>query len=252
MKNILLFLFLLPAISYSQTTIIIVRTSYGIFVGSDTKRGTTLYDPISRNVISQKSDTVCKIHKFNNIYYAIAGAMPELIADEIDKGIGQKKSFDSTLNIVIEKVSSVRTSFLKELQKNDKSIFESRFEELRSLEVALFGYEKHIPKTVRIVFSITSQKSQPVQTKDTIASKNLDIPAFQNEFIPFPMGHAEEIKDIMFARECWLDKHPLVAIKKLIQIEAKAHPESVSEPIDLLTITENSYQWIEGPANPSF
>jgi len=247
-----LFLLWLPMISHSQTTIIVVRTSYGIFVGSDTKRGTTLYDTVTNTVISQNSDTTCKIHKYEDVHYAIAGAKPELIIGEIEKSIAPKKSFENTLSDVIKNVLSQRISYLKDLQKNHKSIFENRFEELRSLEVALFGYEKNIPKTVRIVFSIITQKNLPVVIKDTIESKNFNPPVFKNEFIPFPMGHAEEIKNIMFTREFWLKKAPSKAIEELIMIEAKAHPESVAVPIDLLLITDKGDKWLQGPAKPSF
>lgn len=239
-------------VSHSQTTIIVVRTSYGIYVGSDTKRGTTLYDPVTNTVISQNADTTCKIHKHDDVYYAIAGAKPELIIGEIENSITSKKSFENILPDVIKNVSSQRIRYLQVLQNNHKSIFENRFEELRSLEVALFGYEKNIPKTVRIVFSITTQKNQPVQIKDTIASKNFSLPSFQNEFIPFPMSHAEEIKNIMFTREFWLNKQPSKAIEELIMIEAKAHPESVAAPVDLLFITDKGHQWLQGPAKPSF
>jgi len=177
-----LLLLCLPMVSHSQTTIIVVRTSYGIYVGSDTKRGTTLYDPVTNTVISQNADTTCKIHKHDDVYYAIAGAKPELIIGEIEKSITSKKSFENILSDVIKNVSSQRISYLQDLQNNHKSIFENRFEELRSLEVALFGYEKNIPKTVRVVFSIGTQKNQPVQIKHTVASKNFNPPAFQNEF----------------------------------------------------------------------
>lgn len=66
------------------------------------------------------------------------------------------------------------------------------------------------------------------------------------------MGHAEEMKDIVFTREFWLNKQPSKAIEELIMIESKAHPESVAAPIDLLFITDKGFRWIQGPAKPSF
>lgn len=66
------------------------------------------------------------------------------------------------------------------------------------------------------------------------------------------MGHAEEIKNIMFTREFWLNKQPSKAIEELIMIESKAHPESVAAPVDLLLITDMGHQWLQGPARLLF
>jgi hypothetical protein len=236
----------------SQTTIIVVRTSYGIYVGSDTKRGTTLYDPNTKSIISQRADTICKIGKYHSIFYAVAGAKPEEVRTEIERSIHPHMSYEGILSKVIQNVSSQRLQYLKELQKNHRSIFESRFEDIRSLEVALFGYQNKIPKTVRIVFSIVTLKSRPVQLTATVANKHFDKPAFPNEFIPFPMGHANEIKNLLIKPEFWMNKYPAKAIEELILIEARAHPESVSAPVDLLFLNEKGFKWLQGPSKPAF
>ena len=106
LNKFLIFFLILPEISNSQTTIIVVRTSYGIYVGSDTKMATTLYNPVTNKVIYQNSDTICKIHNHYDDYYSIAGAKPELIVDEIEKAITSKKSFENILSDVIKNVFS--------------------------------------------------------------------------------------------------------------------------------------------------
>lgn len=254
MYKFLLFLLYsyLPVFTIAQTTIIVVRTSNGIFVGADTKRGITSYDPITNKIISQNSDTTCKIHKRYGFYYAIAGAKSELIMEGIEKSITPKKSFEHTLLAVIKNVSSGLTRYLKDLQRKHKTIFDNRFVELGSYEVALLGYENNIPKTTRIVFSVFTQPNQPVKIKGIIVDKNVTVSASPDEIISFPMGHAEEIKDLMVNREFWLSKQPSKAIEELIMIEAKAHPENVSAPVDILFITEKGFKWLQGPAKFSF
>ena len=246
--KICLLLLLMPFVSSSQTTIIVVRTSYCIYVGADTRKGTTVYDQKTNQRISTQNDTACKIFRNRNIYYSVAGANPEIVYGQIRKSIDSKRTFEASLKDIIKNVKLQRQAYLSDLQRSNKAIFESRYKELQSLEVALFGYENSIPKTVRVVFFIITTKDRPVLIKDTIPNKDFGKPSFKNEFIPFPMGHAEEIKTKMFTRDFWLGKHPLKAIEELILIEAKAHPESVAKPIDLLTIDKNGAHWFGEPA----
>jgi hypothetical protein len=228
--------------SYAQTCIIIVRSSQGICVGTDT-RTKTIYEGIER------TDTVCKIRKFNNIYVSVSGFNTEPVYETALSCAKTQKSLEEIGKDFVSREHTLRQQYLDSL-RSDKINFVKIFNKLQKLEIAFYGVENGIPKILPVIFNLDSQSDEPIHLTDSVYTSYLQR---SKETNVIAMGHCDDVRNILFDPEFWAHQKAEDGVEQLINIECRLKPQEVGKPIDVLLIyNEKEYKWVKGPARCSF
>ena len=228
--------------SYAQTCIIIVKSPQGICVGTDT-RNKTPYDGIER------SDTVCKIRKFNNFYISVSGINAGPVYEAALSSIQTQKTLEDIGKDFVTREHILRQQYLDSL-RSDKINFAKSFIGLQKLEIAIYGYENGIPKILPIVFNLDSKIDEPIHLTDSVYTIYLQR---SKETNVLAMGHCDDVRNILFDPEFWAHQKAEIGVEQLINIECRLKPQEVGKPIDVLLIfNEKEYKWAKGPARCSF
>jgi hypothetical protein len=243
-KSLYLFLAFSTAFycSYGQTCIIIVRSSQGICVGTDTRIKNT-YEGIER------SDTVCKIRKSNNIYVSVSGLNTAPVYETALSCIKSQKSLEEIGKDFVTREHTLRQQYLDSL-RGDKINFAKSFNKLQKLEVAFYGFENGISKILPIVFILDSHAEEPIHLTDSVYTNYLQR---SKETNVIAMGHCDDVRNILFDPEFWAHQKAEDGVEQLINIECRLKPQEVGKPIDVLLIyNEKEFKWVKGSARCSF
>ena len=134
MKIILAILFLTIEFSYSQTCIIVAKRHDSLFVGADTREGYKFYEYGSNKLLIDRLDTVCKIHKFQNIYFSLAGADPENLYAQMAQSCKNKNTLAEIADDFRKKGKSMRIKYLQGWKDTNYVEYKNRFNEFRELQ----------------------------------------------------------------------------------------------------------------------
>jgi hypothetical protein len=219
MKYLLLLSIIYSEFTHGQTCIVAKKTKDTIFVGSDSRISRTRYDG------TVDTGSICKIYTFGKLNIALIGSFfDEAIAitkkaGKIEKSFaGLRRTYEDSMkkliiNFYIKNVPSQSwTSFEKKNPLPSIIFFGTQGD---SLYLSLSGF---IMQNNKIVF----------------ASRDGDILAD---------GQIDEIWPTLFNKSTWVQGE-VATIKKMITIEAKAHPDHVGGAINIVKYTKKSTTWM--------
>ncbi len=243
--------FAISAKAISQTCIIVARTKDSIILGADTRTAIPAYgiSPYTHKDTSGYIwETLPKIGHYGQIFFSITG-------------FGYFEVFDLALNSCIighnlrasilyfkNNIRKVTDSVLYNFNK-DRSLSNSEKGHLNYLDAVFCGFEDGIPKVFRYQLHVLSKKKiYGYNYKDTLVDI-LALPESKTG-LPFPqcfpLGLYDAIHDDIFVSKDWM--LPLgyqIGEINLIKKQAEHTPTFVGEPIDVVTIKKDGYNWYE-------
>ncbi len=233
-EHYLLFILISAAIDcFAQTCIVAVKSHDKIIVGADSKASYLIQDE-KTGEIKKISTSMCKIKKYGNYHVAVAGSYSDIallkaksaFTNVYDLERSVKILSDSFSSEILRKVNVVKenySSLFKEIQLKNNNIFSS---------VIIFGINHDTLHLSVLRFFLSTE-----ETTIKVNSK------YENGTI-ITAGHTNEIDDLLQLESTWKDGI-VKGVKRLIEIESIAQPNSVGGPIDIIVVTLNGAFWID-------
>jgi len=213
--------FLLVPLKSKSTCIIIHCQGNRIIAVADTRSNL-----FSKDGKSKGSIILQKIHRVNNIFFAISGHYDQHIYFYALKALQQHANLDDAINT---EISSTVVFFDSAMKAEKKSSPDSYKKWLITpvAAVAFFGFNQVNPFIVRIIFFMKEENGIPKI-----------YPIVHNDRTTVALGVYEHIEtkipQVSPQPQYSLSEKDLV---NLVLEEQKHHPNDVSCPIDILTVT---------------
>lgn len=217
-----------PSFLLSQTCVIGIVSSKGIFVGADSK---TSFIDAKGNRTGGFSMT-CKIQSVGKFHFAHIHSFPDLaypIANEICKKGGSIKDViwsysHEFVKILLPRVDSckfTKPEFYKKLT-SDSNVCQTLF----------FGYENDSAFLILVVFRAIALLNHETKISVSVSDGTALI-----------AGETSAIDSIFQSTE--IRNRYAHNILKLMKVAAHANPEAISEPFDLIKVTRGRSKWIK-------
>ena len=199
---------------------------------------------------TQQSDAtaICKIHKLGAVFYAEAGLLKDThgrfdaaaIAEQAAVGhptvSGVAHAFEArVLTPLMHTVSQLRTL--------NPHYYHTHVREQAALQVAFFGAERRGPRlALRRFFIHMEGPASPSASID-----RFDCPGdCTNAGTWAFLGGSEVLNRFLEANRRYLPEHgPRATLQRLMALEATAHPDLVSPPVDILHIGPEGPAWVQ-------
>lgn len=229
------------------TSIVAIWTPGEVVVGADSKQIT--FDVRTK---TQTIQSVCKIIRLNNLFYAYSGGVTEHSQTGFNIQRIAEEAFRPNLNILAKAQrfeSMVEDPLIRALEvvrKDDPAYFEKERLKGEVVQMLIVGLENGKPVLSVRGFKIVSLPSASVQ----LQTSRRDCPSVEcsGEGTYILMGHHEAIDRMLRARPfntIW--SHGLIsAVSFLVSIEIFEKSDVVGSPIDILRIDKDGARWIQG------
>lgn len=229
-----------------QTCIVIRRTPIYILAGADSKVvSDVLINEHKPTLKDTKGWSICKIQSANKIFFA-------------SSGIGRGPSFD--VDAIATQACSEATS-IQQATDNFKEIasdplgkaiattrthwpeyFRRKYVESDALRIAFFGMEQRTPTVCVLMFKAVPTSTNTFRLDYRHGSCPGTIP--EDKILVFVLGQTDASAEYQDDEKLW-NSNPIRAIKRIILAEAKARPDTVAPPIDILRIDAIGPHWVE-------
>lgn len=226
------FLCLLAVSSFSTCIAIYVAKDGNIYVAADSRR-TFIF---KQSKSPDKAEVICKIHNVGNNYFAISGFDDGGLLKAANIALKQNTNIDTA----IKAFGDAMSKRYRRLMDEARMFYPEKFINFLSdglANVSFFGFYDGIPNIVNIEFFCYLDDRNAVAITYRIRQK----------FAVTVIGIS---KDITSARADELpttetmEQAPQLYVEALVKIEAKKHPDAVSEPIDLLELKPTGATWL--------
>jgi hypothetical protein len=216
---------------FSTCIAIYVAENGNIYVAADSRR-TFFFDDAN----GQKFETVCKIHNVGTNYFAVSGIDDSGLAKEATKALQR----NTNVYIAVKSFGNAMVKRYKQLMDDAKLFYPDKFPKFLKdglASVSFFGYYCGLPNVYNIDFLCSLDKNGEVVIKYRI----------NRVFVVSVIGISKDIPNAQpgdLPPVSIIDQNPELYVEALVKIEAKMHPLSVSEPIDLLELKPDGATWI--------
>ena len=212
--------------SFSTCIAIYVAENGHIYVAADSRRTFFFND-------KYKYESVCKIHNVGATYFAIAGIDDAGLEAGASTALQQNTNIDSA-------VKSFGTAMAKHYQKlmtDARKYYPDKFKHFLNeglADVSFFGFSNGEPYIIDMEFMVyLDDKKQVVATYRLNDVGSLNIIGISSDIRSEDRPSPEVIK-----------QNPELYVESLVKVEAKKHPQAVSEPIDLLELSPDGPVWL--------
>jgi hypothetical protein len=226
--------------SYS-TCIVIIKTNNEIFIGADSKRTIHIVNPETGMIRDSIINTFCKIHRVGKFYFAIAGFDDDGVLRNATTACENGKSLEQIIESFSNSMRSEYERNIGDYRTVNKMAYLERFATNNISQIAFFCFIENKPYLISITFNLTNLPNEPIKVSTTI-EKNQSM-AILGVFDHIDTLPESEINTLFKSRDY------IKIIKTLIMVEAKNHPDWVSEPIDILKLTKTGELWLSRKEN---
>jgi len=215
---------------FSTCIAIYIAANGHIYVAADSKR-TFLFDDDKT-----KFESICKIHNVGDKYFAISGFDDAGLLNAGNTALKENADF----NLAINDFCTIMAARYQYLMQQTQQYYPEKLQKFLNdglAQVCFFGFVDGQPKVEEVQFTVRLKKNkividhalQPVAYITVIGiSKDIDS------------ARPGELPD----KQTMLQK-PELYVEELVEFEAKRHPLSVSEPIDLMELKPDGATWIK-------
>lgn len=218
------------------TCIIIYIGKREILIGTDSRNVKKVYNSDSLQYLES-----CKIKKVGNLFFAMSGFTnsssysfnPYQIAEKL---FSSTESLDSKITNLKIKIRNQLSEVLEKVKPDPQSWQMIVTKENRILDIAIIGKLNGRFGVYRLGFVLTNKKNITVDVQVEMIS----CTASTDQFIGF--GDSEESKK--YVNSHLKIESPEKIIVNAIKAQTIATPITVSEPINLLRVKEDSFDWI--------
>lgn len=221
---------------FSTCIAIYVAENGHIYVAADSRRTFFFND-----VDGQKFETVCKIHNVGSNYFAVSGIDDSGLSKAATKALQQ----NANIYIAVKSFAHAMEKRYKQLMDDTRLFYPDKFPKFLKdglASVSFFGYYCGMPNVYNIEFLCSLDKNGEVVIKYRI----------NRIFVINVIGISRDIANAQpgdIPPVSIIDQNPELYVEALVKIEAKIHPSSVSEPIDLLELGPDGANWIRKNEN---
>ena len=226
------------------TSIVAVRTLDAIFIGSDSK----IIDGDGGD-----AGNACKIVGFKGIYFGIARiwsspvqefSVASVAADTLNSNSDLESKITHFENALVPPLERL----LMALKTTDPARFQRELEGHSAVDTLFVGFDGDYPVLLFRSFIVRNSTSQ----RTTLRIKREECFRHCSEALAYVTLGQHELIDKALAENPDLWKIGFAeAIRKLINLEISAEPNSVGPPISILTIDKDGPRWIEQGACPT-
>jgi hypothetical protein len=205
-------------------------------------------DTRTRGLTTGKFDTICKIRKYENFYYAFAGTLTVLEKTNLDlqQYFPKDSSIKATSSEYLANRYPALLKDLTDLYNNKRDSYIKNFEYLKGSDVLFFGVENDEFSLYLAQFFLVSKIDEPPKI-DTLNSKYPYVVANGTFHIAF-LGMYNAIDSLTNKTELW-QRGIIEGLRILIYLQGKATPKEVAYPIDILYIPKKGKEWWVYPRN---
>jgi len=240
--SVILIIKFLP--SQAQTCIVLVKRYNDIFIAADSRQTIVSSKVVNGKIIQKTIQSItCKIKNFKNIYFAISGEGQDTIYQLAEKSCRLSKNiYESS-----KKFKSYLMPFLKdnliEMKQKNKPFFEQHFKSRAITKIAFFGFENKKPYTINMVFFLKKSVYDPIDIDCNILPNSI---LNNGDYQMYVLGKRDLIDALpkLFTDTLMSYKDLSKSLRYLIRLEMNKYPSEISEPIDILNITEDGVNWI--------
>jgi hypothetical protein len=234
MKRLLTLFIILPALSFSQNSIVIYRTNNIITVGTDSYK----ILPPNKNGVKPKKDTVATAQTIKNVrnyYFAITGS----VSDKTIIAARQSCMEGATIAEVVSLYKEKRTkSFADEMynvKNNNTEYYRNNISNKYVFSIVFFCIENDTPKAAKIDFYVKDKINGGVSVElniHKVPGRNNLAPSF------LVSGHRDAMNNSeFFSGE--MNSNPVKGIEKLLRKQINKTPGSVAFPIQIMQIKQD-------------
>ena len=218
----------------SQTTIIMKRTNNSILLAADTRYRDIQVGKIgNKNIKKVTTDTMRKIGGSKKIYFTIAGFLYKDMFRIADSASKKSKNVNEAINFFYENVQSIALEKIEKIREVSMSEYEQNFKNKEFIAVWFAAVENNIPYFIEIKLRLQENVEG---VKITYVLLRVPDP----EYIDIKYratGHISAIQDSVALDKTWENKDAVATAVRLIKKQARATPEFVSAPVDVLILT---------------
>lgn len=223
-----------------STCILIYYHGDSLTIGADclVSKPTGQFDENGVRLVKKTTD--CKIRKINNTFITGSGKQMDIIIESIQDYYLRRIENIDLLPYLIETLKKSIEENLNYLKKFDSTYYKQLYDGFMFARVAVIQFVNEIPDIKILAFSVETNENG--QLTVNIFYQN-QIPLNRGEKIMIPMGKFEAIRGLYVNPVFWKDKSAEEGIENLLQIQARAIPDEVGEPMSIFTLTRGSYEW---------
>ena len=220
------------------TTIVAVRTSNTIFIGSDSK----IIDGEGG-----EAGKACKIVTFNGISIAIARlwgspAQGFSVAAVAAEALNSNSDLASRINHFERLLTRPLEQLLTSLKTADSVRFKRELEGQSAVDVLFVGFDSNYPVLLMRSFMVRSGASQSI----TVRIKREECSRDCSDGLAYVvLGQHSSIDKTLADNPTFWKIGAVEAIRKLINLEILAAPSFVGPPLSILAIDKSGPRWIE-------
>ena len=223
------------------TILVLVVTNQRILLAADSRK--TYLD--KKGIY--RIDTIDKIYQTKDFYYAVSGFHEEEGCFSLHKLIHEQLLLSSSLFDTVSSLAQVLATALKtyfgELKKSSPAVFQQVMRQCAfGGEIFIVGQVEHIPTAYLIDYRISDSASLKI-TNNTWSININSIKGPESCFWR-AIGNTPVLSSTFLSEKEWA-LYPDKKAKMLIEEGAKRNPELVSNPINMLELTECGIKWIE-------
>lgn len=229
---------------HAGTSIVIIMTGSEIWVGADSRL-------ISVGNQQGVAAAVCKIHQFGCVFYVHAGLLKDTAgrydpADVAKQAATGNRTVLGAAEAFQARVTTSLVTIAGELRAMNREYYQSKILNKAALQTAFFGVCGGTPRLTVRKFTI----HEDARGEISASVERLDCPG------DCPSGMTWAFLGESSAGNRFLDEYPgylqengyRATLEMLIGQEARANPDLVSLPVDILHVGGSGAEWIQKKA----
>ena len=217
---------------FSTCIAIYVAKDGNIYVAADSRRSFIF----KSNKDIDRAESICKIHNVGSNYFAISGFDDGALLKNATISLKQNYNIDTA----IKAFGDAMVKRYKHLMDDARQFYPDKFVQFLNnglANVSFFGFYDTVPNIVNIEFLCYLDENNEVVVAYRIRQK----------FVVTVIGISKDITSANAAElptQETMEQAPQRYVEALVKIEAKKHPDAVSEPIDLLELKPTGATWL--------
>jgi hypothetical protein len=226
------------------TLLVLVVTNTRVILAADSRKNTLHVDGI------REQGTMDKIFQTGDCYYAVSGLSSTedgsfSLQAIIHKALTSSPHLREAIRHLAKAVAAELKAYLAALKQCSPTLFAQLQRDSHwGGEIVLVQRINDVPAAALLTYKVTT--GEPV--KVVVDSWRIDSNDIKEEEDCFwrAIGHTDFFGGMPSAKE--VAQNPVATIKSLMEAAAKAHPQFVSGPLNIVELARDGTRWIEKSA----
>jgi hypothetical protein len=226
---------------HAGTLVVFLMTAIELWVAADSR-------VMAIGARQTDATAICKIHRLGPVFYAEAGLLKDTTgrfhaAAIAEQAVVGHPTVPEVAHAFEARVLTPLMDTVSQLRTLNPRYYDAHVREHAALQVAFFGAERRgLHLAIRRFFIHMEGQERPSASID-----RFDCPGdCDHAMIWAFLGGSEVLNRFLEANPRYLTEHGARAtLQELIHLEATAHPDQVSPPVDILHIGPEGPAWVQ-------